>query len=88
MSQAQKDKFDVFFKGFVMMLLMIIGFFASRSMNALDKATEDIELLKISTSVMKEQILNMNSNWDRVFSIENAKQKQHDDERFEDAIKK
>ncbi len=88
MSQSQKDNFDVFFKSFVMLLLMVIGFFATRAMNSLDKATDDIQFLKIQTSVLSNDVANFKEAWKAFIMIENQKQKERDQEKLEDAIKK
>lgn len=79
---------DYLFKGIVCGLLGLVVFFCKRGVESFDKTVDKVGSLEETVATMKGQMLEMNKNWERVFQIENAKQKQHDDERFEDSVKK
>lgn len=54
MSAQQKDKLiDQAFKGFMVIMISICGFFLVRLVTTLDRATADIEVLKIDNAVIK-----------------------------------
>lgn len=74
MSAAQKEHFDTFFKGFMMIAVAVIGFFAARSMNTLDKATDDIQALKVNSAVMQNDITNFKESWKSFVNLVNAKE--------------
>lgn len=87
MSATHKENFDSFFKGFIMVAISIIGFFLIRMVGTVDRATDNIETLKISTAVMQADVTNFKESWRIFIEAENAKQREHYKERTEDAKK-
>jgi len=83
----QKEQFDSFFKGFIMVSISIIGFFVVRMVGTVDRAVDNIENLKISTAVMQSDMSNFKESWKVFIETENAKQREHYKERTEDAKK-
>ena len=57
MSTQQKEKLiDQAFKGFMVIMISICGFFLVRLVTTLDRATDDIEILKIDNAVIKSKL--------------------------------
>ena len=76
MSAQQKERFDLFYKGFMVVTVSIIGFFCVRLTNSIDKATEDIQTLKTSSAVMQNDMTNFKESWKSFITIVNNNQRE------------